>query len=124
MPRKSQPPAWVLAQAEARKAREDTFDAARKANPERYRILGDAVDESSDIYNKIDKKYRALAQAHSDAKSLCYSLKECGLDAEAVIAMDLLAIVDKLLQPLLEPHKIAADNCGLAQSAFDKEFKF
>lgn len=124
MPRTRQPKPWELALTEARKAREDAFDDAVKANPERYRMLRDAVDDSSDVYKEIDKKYRALAQAQSDVKSLGYSLKECGLDAEAAIAMSLLAIVEKDIQPLLVPLRAAVDACDLAQSAFDEDFSF
>lgn len=121
MSRKSQSKPWELARTEAH---EDAFDAAVKANPELYRTLKNAASESSKAYKEIDKKYRALAQAQSDAKSLGYSLKECGLDAEASIAMGLLAIVEKVIQPLLEPHRAAAEASDLAENAFDEEFSF
>ena len=113
---------WEQEIANARKAREDGFEASIQANPELYRKLKDKVDETRDACWEIDKLYRSLSMAQSEASNLRHTLKDCGLDAEAAIATGLLAMVEKAIQPLLEPQRNADNAHELAKKAIEEQF--
>lgn len=113
---------WEQKLADAQKAREDAFEAAVQANPELYRMLKDAVDDTRDACWEIDKRYRVLSIAQSEARNLRHTLEDCGMHAEASIAAGLLAIVEKAIQPLLEPQRNADNAYELAKRALDRQF--
>lgn len=113
---------WQQQQADAQKAREDAFEAAVQANPELYRTLKGVVTDTRDACWEIEKQYRALSMARSEASNLRHTLKDCGMDAEAAIAEGLLAIVERAIQPILGPLRNADEAYELAKTALEKQF--
>ena len=113
---------WQQQQVDAQKAREDAFEAAVQANPELYRTLKGAVADTRDACWEIEKQYRALSMARSEASNLKHTLKDCGLHAESAIAEGLLAIVERAIQPILEPLRNADDAYEVAKKALEKQF--
>jgi hypothetical protein len=80
------------------------------------------VYDTREVYREIDKKYRALSRAQHEASSLQHRLKECGLHAEAAVAAGLLAMVEKAMQPILEPYRNAVDAYEAAEKALEEQF--
>ena len=78
------------------------------------------VYDTREVYREIDKKYRALSRAQHEASSLQHRLKECGLHAEAAVAAGLLAMVEKAMQPILEPYRNAVDAYEAAEKALEE----
>lgn len=124
MPRKTKMMLWEEKQAEARKAREEAFEAIVAANPEMHRQLKDAFLDAEDAYNEINRKYRPLSQAQADASSLGSRLEECGLTAEATIVAGLEALLKNAMQPIAQSLSVAIDACEAAKSALIEQFPY
>jgi multidrug efflux pump subunit AcrA (membrane-fusion protein) len=77
-------------QAAVQQAREEAFEAARKADSELYRTSRNAVSEARDALQAIQPRFRALSEVKSHADALHHELMNSGLEAEAGIVAHLL----------------------------------
>jgi len=109
---------------DARKAREEAFEAIVKANPEMHRKLRDAVLDAKDAYNEITRKYGPLPQAKADAGSLWSALEECGLTAEATIVAVLITMLEKAMQPIAQSRRVAINASTAAERALKEQFPY
>jgi hypothetical protein len=111
-------------QADARKAREEAFETAIKANPEFYNELKNAVLDARDAYTEIDKKYQPLSQARADAMNLEGSLRDAGLSPEVTIVEGLAALLERAIQPISVDRRAAADAYEVVTHALHEHFPY
>jgi methylthioribose-1-phosphate isomerase len=124
MPRKTKLMLWEQEQADARKVREDAFEATIQANPELYRKVKNAVLDAHDAYAEINKKYEPLSQARAAAINLRCSMDRIGLPTEEAIADDLAAMLEKAIRPISVDLAVAADAYDTARHALHEQFPY